>query len=195
MSRLRQMTIISVLAAFGVGLWFFEVPLIPAAPFLKYDPGDIPVLIGAFALGPLTGVAISFLKCAVYVIMHASPDAFVGGFMNFLAGASFAVCAGNIYFLKKTKTRAVVSLVAGGLFSTLFMVAANLVVLPWFLRLFYPGAPDVTVDFLLAVIVPFNLVKATLNGVLVFVVYKKISPVLKAAHWELPARSPRTRPA
>jgi riboflavin transporter FmnP len=41
---------------------------------------------------------------------------------------------------------------------------------------------------LLTVIVPFNLIKATLNGVLVFVVYKRISPILKAAHWELPAR-------
>jgi len=192
MSTLRDLTKIAILAAVGVCLMLaLEVPLFPSAPFLKYDAGDIPVLIGAFALGPMVGVGVAFLKTVVFVLLRGTPEAFVGAPMNFLAGASFALCAGNIYFLKKTKTRAILSLIAGGLFSCVVMLGANLLVLPLFMHVFFPGAPEVSTGLLLGVIVPFNIVKACLNGVLVFVVYKRISPVLKAAHWELPARTPR----
>jgi riboflavin transporter FmnP len=197
MSPLRQMTVIAILAAFGAMLMRFELPLFAAAPYLKYDPGDMPVLIGAFAIGPLTGVAVALLKNLLYLTMFGTPDQwFVGAPMNFLAGASFALCAGNIYFLKKTKLRAILSLIAGALFSTLVMLGANVLVLPLFMRMFMPAAPSITTAFLLSVILPFNLLKSALNGVLVFVVYKRISPTLKAARFELPARSPRAaRPA
>lgn len=193
MSPIRDITKIAVLSTLGLCLMLaFEVPLFPSAPFLKYDAGDIAVLIGAFALGPMVGVSVALLKCAIYLLLRGTPEAFVGAPMNFLAGASFAWCAGSVYFLKKTKPRAILSLFAGGAFSSLVMLGANLLVLPLFMRTFFPEAPPVTTQLLLQVIVPFNLLKASITGVLVFVVYKRISPILKAAQWELPARA---RPA
>lgn len=192
MSTVRYMTRIAILSAVGLCLMLLiEVPLIPGVTWLKYDLGDIPVLIGAFALGPMAGVGISLLKNLIFLILRGTPEAFVGAPMNFLAGASFALCAGNLYFVEKTRNRAMLSLLAGGLFSTVVMFGANLLVLPWFLYFFFPGAPPVTVGYLLAIVVPFNLIKGGLNGVLVFGVYKRISPVLKAANWELPARTAR----
>lgn len=197
MTPLRQMTQIAILATVGLCLMLLvEVPLFPSAPYLKYDAGDLPVLIGAFALGPASGAAIALVKNLLFLMLRGTPETwFVGAPMNLLAGASFALVAGHIYFVEKTKIRAVTSLVLGGLASTAVMLAANAIVLPVFMRVFLGGPDGVSWQLLLTVIVPFNLVKASINGVLVFAVYKRISPVLKAARWELPARPPRTAPA
>lgn len=191
MTTLRVMTRIAILAAVGLLLQQLEISIFPMAPYLKYDAGDLPVLIGAFALGPMIGACVALLKNVLFVMLRGTPDAFVGAFMNFLAGASFAICAGYPYFLKKTKTRAVLSLMAGGTASVIVMYLANLLILPAYIHLFFPDAPPATSHFLLTVIIPFNVIKAGLNGVLVFLVYKRISPILKAAHWELPAYAPR----
>uniref|UniRef100_UPI003AB1823D ECF transporter S component n=1 Tax=Anaerotignum lactatifermentans TaxID=160404 RepID=UPI003AB1823D len=34
-------------------------PIIPAAPFLEYDPADVPILIGTFAFGPVAGFLLT----------------------------------------------------------------------------------------------------------------------------------------
>lgn len=193
MSPLRRMTQVAVLSAVGLCLMLLvEVPLFPSAPYLKYDAGDLPVLIGAFALGPASGVAIALLKNLLYLLVRGTPETwFIGAPMNLLAGASFAWVAGHVYSTRKTKARAVAALVLGGLVSTAVMLVANGLVLPIVLRTFLDAPVDVSMHLLLTVIVPFNLMKAAINGVLVFFVYKRVSPVLKAARWDLPAAPPR----
>lgn len=176
------MTRIAILAAAGITLMATtELPLFPSAPFLKYDAGDVPVLIAAFTLGPVMGVGVAFVKSFIHLSLHGTPEAFIGAPMNFLAGASFAWCAGSIYALKKTKTRAILSLIGGGLFATVVMVGANLLVLPAFVRWFAPGGPSLSFRLLMTVIVPFNLIKVSINGVLFFLVCKRISPIFKTS--------------
>ena len=38
-----------------------HVPIIPAAPYLEYDPADIPIFIGTFAFGPLAGLILTII--------------------------------------------------------------------------------------------------------------------------------------
>ena len=38
----------------------FPIPFMP--PFLKFDFSTLPALIGGFAYGPVTGIAIAFIK-------------------------------------------------------------------------------------------------------------------------------------
>jgi len=187
MLLVRDMIRISILSAVGITLMsLLEVPFLVSAPFLKYDMGDIPVLIGAFALGPWHGVWVAFLKNVLLILLKGSPETMVGAPMNFLAGASFAFACGSFYALHKTKARAVVSLAIGVVVSTVVMLAANLVVLPLFMAAFMPAADTETSRrLLLEAILPFNLVKGSLNSVLVFLVYKRISPFLKMVKWEL----------
>ncbi|MBM3463091.1 MAG: ECF transporter S component [Armatimonadetes bacterium] len=191
MPVLRDTTRVSILSALGCLLMFVQVPLFPSAPFLTYDAGDIPVLIAAFALGPWKGVAAAALKNVLFLFLHPTPDLFVGAPMNFLAGASMAFVAGSLYQARKTKTRAIVSLVVGVAAMTVVMLGANLLVLPWFVRVFFPGVPaEVKGAMLLGTILPFNVLKGSINAVLCFLVYKRISPVLKAANWEMPTPAP-----
>lgn len=193
MSSLRRMTQVAVLSTVGLCLMLIvEVPFFPSAPYLKYDAGDLPVLVGAFALGPASGAAIALMKNLLFALLRGTPETWlIGAPMNLLAGASFALVAGRLYAIRKTRTQAMVALALGGLASTVVMLGANLLVLPVFLRVFIGAPGDVPTRLLVTVILPFNLLKSALNGVLVFVVYKRISPVLKAARWELPAHAPR----
>lgn len=53
----RQLVSMAMLGAISIVLVaVIHFPLIPAAAFLEYDPADIPILICAFAYGPLAGL-------------------------------------------------------------------------------------------------------------------------------------------
>ena len=44
----------------------FPIPFMP--PFLKFDFSTLPALIGGFAYGPVTGIAIAFIKAALHLL-------------------------------------------------------------------------------------------------------------------------------
>lgn len=165
----------------------FQVPLVPAAPWLKYDAGDVPVLVAAFALGPWKGVAVAGLKCLLFAMFHPSPETLLlGAPMNFLCGAVFALVAGAVYRFRRSREGALAALLLGALSATACLVVANLVIVPIELRLFMPHLPEVPSQVLVRTVLltslPFNLIKCGLNGFLVFVLYKRISTSLQA--WE-----------
>ena len=55
----RQLVSMAMLGAISIVLVaVIHFPLIPAAAFLEYDPADIPILICAFAYGPLAGLLL-----------------------------------------------------------------------------------------------------------------------------------------
>ena len=61
--KTRTMVEIAMLSAIAVVLMLFEFPLpFIAPPFYELDFSEVPVLIGAFALGPWAGVIIEAIK-------------------------------------------------------------------------------------------------------------------------------------
>ena len=56
--RLATLGMLAALAVLLVALIHF--PLIPAAPFLEYDPADVPILIGTFLYGPWAGLCLLY---------------------------------------------------------------------------------------------------------------------------------------
>ena len=56
---------IALLGAMASILMFFDFPIIPAFSWLKIDLSEIPVLIGAFAFGPISGIIIEDRKSVV----------------------------------------------------------------------------------------------------------------------------------
>ena len=61
--RLATMGMLAALAVLLVA--FVHFPLIPAAPFLEYDPADVPILIGTFLYGPWAGLGLAGVVCIV----------------------------------------------------------------------------------------------------------------------------------
>ena len=82
--------------------------------------------------------------------------------------------AGNIYKANKTKKQAILALVCGTLAMAAVMIPANLFITPIFM-----GAPRAAVAAMLpTAIIPFNLLKAGINSIVTFLLYKRVSPLL-----------------
>ncbi len=67
------------------------------------------------------------------------------------------------------------ALICGALAQTIMMVLMNLIFTPLFM-----GAPvEVVISMLVPAIIPFNVLKAGINCVITFFLYKSISHLLK----------------
>ncbi len=67
--NLSKFVKIALLSAIAVVIMLFEIPLIPLFPWLKMDLSELPVLLGAFAFGPMSGVIIEGLKILLNLLM------------------------------------------------------------------------------------------------------------------------------
>ena len=167
LAKLAMMTAVSL-----VLLLLVRIPW-PPAPFLVYDPADVPIYITAFAFGPVEGLIVTLVVCLLQAF-GLSGDGFYGFIMHFIATGIVAVVIGIMYRKQKTKKTAVKALAVGVLLAVVVMCAMNLIVTP-----VYMGAPrSAVVAMLPTVIIPFNLVKAGANSVLTFLLYKRISGLL-----------------
>ena len=163
----------AMLAAISIVLvLLIRIPY-PPAPYLVYDPADIPIFIGAFAFGPVAGVALTFVVSLIQAVALSS-DGPIGFFMHFVATGSFVLLAGYIYKRNKTRKNAVIALICGTILMTVSMLLWNLLITPIFL-----GVPrEAVIAILGTVILPFNLLKAGINSIVTFLTYKSIARFL-----------------
>ena len=60
-TKIRTMVQTAMLAGIAILLMLFEIPLWFAPSFYEIDLSEVPVLIGAFSMGPAAGVVIELL--------------------------------------------------------------------------------------------------------------------------------------
>lgn len=184
---------IGMLGAIAVVLMLFEIPLPFAPSFYEIDFSEVPVLIGCFTMGPMAGVLIELIKIILNLCINGSVTAGVGELANFVIGCALVLPAAFIYKRKKTKKAAIIGLVTGTLFMTISGCFINAyVMLPTYAKAF--GMPiEALVEmgsavntsitdlftFVMFAVVPFNLLKGVLVSIIVLLIYKKISPILK----------------
>ncbi|MDP2857892.1 MAG: ECF transporter S component [Bacillota bacterium] len=166
---------VGVLAAAGFILTLFEFPLLPSAPFLKYDASTLPVLLATFSMGPAVGVLTEALKSAIFHLSGKNTTGLVGTSAMFLAGATFAVVAGIVYSGMRNIRGAVLGLLAGTAVTTAVMFVANIYV---FLPLW--GIPEnLRMGLAVSAVLPFNILKGLLTSFITFLLYKRVSPLLR----------------
>ncbi len=187
----RQIAVTGVLSAAAFVLQLIEFPLpflIP--PFIKFDFSDLPAVIGAFALGPVWGILIELIKNVLHAVM-ASGSFGIGELSNFMLGAVFTGVAGLVYRKNRTKKGALIASVSGALAMAVFSLPSNyFVVYP----VYYKFMPEETIlaayqaiipsvksiaQCLLVFNVPFTFVKGMIDVGITFLVYKRLSPVIK----------------
>ena len=192
-NKIRMMAQIGMLSAIAVVLMLFEIPLPFAPSFYEIDFSEVPVLIGSFAMGPLAGAAIELVKILLNFAINGTTTAGVGELAHFLIGCAMVVPAALIYKKKHTRTGAIVGMVTGTLFMAFVGCFLNaFVFLPTYAKAF--GMPiDALVGmgtavnshitslttFVIFAVAPFNLLKGFLVSLIVFLIYKKISPIFK----------------
>ena len=175
--NVRKLTALGMLGAISLILVAtVHFPIIPAAPFLEYDPADVPILIGTFAFGPVAGFLLTVVVSIIQgMTVSAASGGPIGIIMHILATGSCVLIAGNIYRRNKTRKTAAIALIVGALVMTGAMVLMNLVLTPIFLG----TSMEEVIPMLLPAIIPFNLIKAGLNCAITVVLYKSISHLLK----------------
>ncbi len=169
--RLAKMGMLVAISVVLVALVHF--PIFPAVPFLEYDPADIPILLGTFAFGPIAGVMLTVVTSVIQGVTVSAASGIYGILMHIIATSALVITAGVIYKRKKTKKRAVIALISGVVAMTVVMIGANLIITPLFM-----GVPVAVVWDLMPFIAGFNAIKAGINGLVTFLVYKRISGFL-----------------
>ena len=190
----KTMVKVSVLGVISFILMFFDFPLPWLAPtFMKIDISDLPSLIGAFAIGPMAGVIVQFLKNLLNVLIEGTTTAGVGELANFVVGAIFAFTAGIVYHRKKTFNRAVIGLILGTIAMTIVITLANyFVMFPLYAKLmglemqvFIDMGKAINKNItdlrslMLMSVVPFNLLKGILETAITLLIYKEYRRYLK----------------
>lgn len=189
----RTIAQIGMLGAVALVLMLFEIPLPFAPSFYKIDFSEVPVLIGSFAMGPVAGVLIELVKILLKLLTIGSTTAGVGDVANFLIGISFCLPAVFIYRKMHSKKGAIIGMAAGTIFMTLVGCFLNAyVLLPTYAKAFQMpidalvamgtavnGHITSLFTFVAFAVAPFNLLKGVLVSLVVALIYKKISPILK----------------
>lgn len=172
-SKLRRMVAVAVFCALAyvcTMVFHFKVA------FLSFDLKDAVMTIGSMSFGPLAGLFMAVIV-ALLELVTISTTGVYGFIMNIIASVSF-VCVGSlIYKYKRSMTGAVIGMIASVAAMTGVMMAANLVITPFYMHC-TTGEVAAMIPTLL---LPFNATKATLNAALVFILYKPISYALKSA--------------
>ena len=193
-NKTRTLVEIGMLGAIATVLMLFEFPLpFIAPPFYEIDLSEVPVLVGAFALGPAAGATIEFIKILINLLINGTATAFVGEIGNYILGCSFIIPAAFIYKKKKSKKNALIGMIVGTITLTVFGCFLNAyVLLPTYAAAF--GMPidaiigmgtainpsiDNIMTFVVIAVAPFNIIKGMAVSVITMLIYKHISPILK----------------
>ena len=181
------MTRVAILAAAASILFLIQIPIVA---FYKLDLSNIPVLLGAFSMGPVPGMMILALKSLIGLL--SSSSAGIGELADFIMGTALVLPAALIYQQNKTRKSAIIGMAVG----TLCMVIAGVLANKYIMLPFYMGAFHMDMDgilrfanvagvdsewkLLLMITGPFNLLKGVVLSVVAGLIYKPLSPILHA---------------
>ena len=184
---IQYLTRIAVLTALASILFLNEIPVVA---FYKLDLSNLPVLLGAFSMGPWAGLAILLLKSLIGMLHSTSM--YVGELADFIMGAAMVLPAAFIYKHHKTRKNALIGMVVGTICMIVVGVLVNWqIMLPFYMTAY--GMPmeavvgmaqkavpfvDTEWKLLLCVTAPFNLLKGVVLSALTYVLYKHLSPLL-----------------
>ncbi len=199
--KIRKMTITAILAGVSAVLMFFSfnVPVMP--PFIKMDFSDFPAVLASFALGPMSGVGVAFLKNLINLLFTTTAG--VGELSNFILSATFALTAGNIYKHRRTMKNAIIAALIGSFTMGICGIVSNFfIIYPMYFSIlgfkmedilamysainpFIGSHSSAELDLFYALTIfnfPFTFVKGFLSVVITFLIYKPLSPIIHGKH-------------
>ncbi len=199
----RKMVYIGLLAAVATALMYLELPLtfLFMPPFLKLDISGVPTMIGTFMFGPAAGIFITLVKDLIHLL--SSRTGGVGELSDFLIYATFALSAGFIYRFHKSKKGALIACLVGTAAVTGVGALTNLfLIIPFYSKIMPIDAivsacnavnPMINSinGYILFGAIPFNLIKGLIISGLTFLVYKRLSHLIKDS---LPQKKMETLP-
>lgn len=149
---------------------------VPVVLFLKYDPKDIIIALGGILWGPAAALRVS-AAVSLLEMVTISENGVWGCIMNILSTCSFALPAALLARKRRTRRGLALGLLAGGLSMVASMLLWNYLFTPYYLG--YPR--EAVARLLLPAFLPFNLLKAGLNGLGTFLLSPPVAGALTRA--------------
>lgn len=189
-AMIRRITVTAILTAMAFVLMYLEVPLPFMPPFLKFDFSEIPVLVGAFALGPVWGIVIELFKNLIHLPFTSTMG--IGELSNFITGSLFVGFSGLVYLKLHTRKGAAISMAIGTIALAVIAVPINaFITLPLYASVM-GFSTEAIIGMSTAVnplvkskwtllffaFVPFNLFKGIVVSLFTFFIYKPVSKLI-----------------
>ena len=203
-----RIAVIAMFSALAAILYIFNFALPFAFPsFLEFKFSDIPVLIGSFALGPVSSVIIVVFEILIKLVVKGSSTMFVGEISDLLTSCAFAVTAGIIYKKHRTFKGALVGMAVGTAVEVVVAVLINwLFLVPFYVQFLFNGNwaplldamnklfPNCTREnfynyYLWVSVLPFNLLRCIVAVLVTLPVYKRISMLINRFNARLEPKS------
>lgn len=192
-SKTNFIVFVAILGALSGILMFIKFPIPIAPSFYKLDFSDVASLIGGFAFGPLASILINLIKNIINLLIEGTTTAFIGELSNFIMSCALTVPAAIYYKKEHTKIGALKAMLIGII--SLVIVASVInyyVVIPAYVNLMnFPleaiigmgnkifPAVNSLLTLILFCTVPFNLIKGISVGAITFILYKRVSSLIK----------------
>ena len=187
-ANVRKITVTAVLAAVATVLMFisFNIPVMPS--FIKLDLSELPALIASLTLGPVSGIAVCFVKNLVNLLFSTTGG--VGELSNFILGSAFVLPAGILFKKYKNRKSVLIGSTLGsvlmaviGLFSNFFIIyPIYTAFLPMEAIMGMYQALNPNVETLWQALITFNLpftfFKGMISTIIAFLIYKKLLPII-----------------
>lgn len=191
-NKTRWLVTVAMLSGIAVVLMLLDFPVPFLPPFYKIDFSELPVLIGAFCLGPVAGIVIELIKVLLNLLINGTVTMGIGEAANFFIGCAFVVPAGLVYLHNKNKKSAILGMCVGTASCTVIGCILNaFVLLPLYGKAF--GGLDNVIaagtsvnsaikgmtSFILLATAPLNLIKCISVSVIAAFIYKPLSRIIK----------------
>ena len=205
-----RMAVIAIFSALSGVLYAFGVAIpVLFAPWLELKFCDVPLLIGTFSLGVPSGAIVLVCRTLIKLLFKPTSTMYVGELGDILLGLALIIPAGLIYGRKKTLKGAIFACVTGSACLVVgAMIFNRFVLIPLYMKTFhwdlsvlagmvsalYKNCTAETFYsfYLWLSVLPFNALQCTLNALLTFAVYKKVSYLIKRAEEKFGKKSPKT---
>ena len=187
--NVRFIVMTGVLSAVATVLMMlsFSVPFMPS--FIKMDFSELPALIASFSMGPISGVMVCLIKNLINLPMTTTGG--VGELSNFLLGVCLVLPAGLVYRFRKNRRAAFFAALAGSVimgvaslplnYFLTYPIYAKILPIEAIVGMYQAIFPKVDGLFscLLIFNMPYTFFKGLIDTLLTFVLYKRISPLIK----------------
>lgn len=179
-TRIAYMAIFTAIS-YAIGLLDFS--LMPGTPvsFLKLDFSNVFVMVGGFALGPVAGVVIAVLKELLHAIT-VGQTAFIGELANVLMVVPYMLIPALVYKKHKGIKTVIWTLAVGCLAQCAVSLPVNyFLTFPAFLTAFggtWEGGQQLFIEVWYWALL-FNLIKTVIISIVVFILYKPLSNLIK----------------
>ncbi|MCH5165365.1 MAG: ECF transporter S component [Clostridiales bacterium] len=199
-----KIAFIAMFATIAAVLYILNFSIPFAFPgFLEFKFSDVPILIGAFTLGPVPAAAIVVVEILIKLVIKGSTTFFVGELSDLITSCTFAVTAGIIYKKHRTFKGALVAMAVGTVAEVAVAILFNwLVLVPFYVQVFFGGNwqplvgmmkplfPSCTKEtfyafYLWVSVLPFNLLRCIVASLITTLVYKHISRLINSVNHKI----------